>query len=269
MPKPPASSATEANIQSDRAAKRCEACSERNRLPFDISMAFQPIIDLDRGLVFAHEALVRGPNGEGAGWVLSQVDEKTRYTFDQTCRVTAIEEAARLGVHRDGALVSINFLPNAVYEPANCIRATLRAAERACFPLSSIMFEVTEAEEVRDTDHLSRIIASYKEMGFTVAIDDFGAGFAGLSLLSDFRPDLVKLDMKLVRGIHLDAGRRAICRGVVGICTDLGIRVIAEGIETDGELSALRDLGISLVQGYLFAKPQLGALYRLGLPGPR
>jgi hypothetical protein len=132
--------------------------------------------------------------------VLSQVDEKTRYTFDQTCRVTAIEEAARLGVHRDGALVSINFLPNAVYEPANCIRATLRAAERARFPLSSIMFEVTEAEEVRDTDHLSRIIASYKEMGFTVAIDDFGAGFAGLSLLSDFRPDLVKLDMKLVRG---------------------------------------------------------------------
>jgi EAL domain-containing protein (putative c-di-GMP-specific phosphodiesterase class I) len=232
-------------------------------------MAFQPIIDLEGRSVFAHEALVRGPNGEGAGWVLAQVDDKTRYAFDQTCRVTAIEEAAQLGVHRDGAMVSINFLPNAVYEPANCIRATLRAAERAHFPLTSIMFEVTEAEEVRDTDHLSRIIASYKEMGFTVAIDDFGAGFAGLSLLSDFRPDLVKLDMKLVRGVDADARRRAICRGVINICRDLGIRVIAEGIETEDELSALRDLGISLVQGYLFAKPKVGSLHRLASGAPR
>ncbi len=263
MSTPPISPAAAASPRGDQAAARCETCAERHRLPFEITMAFQPIINLERRSVFAHEALVRGPSGEGAGWVLSQVDDRTRYAFDQTCRVTAIEQAARLGMQEDGAMVSINFLPNAVYEPANCIRATLRAAERVRFPLTSIMFEVTEAEEVRDTGHLSRIIASYKEMGFTVAIDDFGAGFAGLSLLSDFRPDLVKLDMKLVRGIDADAGRRAICRGVINICRDLGIRVIAEGIETEAELSALRDLGISLVQGYLFAKPQVGVLHQL------
>jgi EAL domain-containing protein (putative c-di-GMP-specific phosphodiesterase class I) len=163
-------------------------------------------------------------------------------------------------------MLSINFLPNAVYEPANCILATLRAAERFGFPLRSIMFEVAEGEKVRDTGHLSRIISAYKEMGFTVAIDDFGAGYAGLNLLSDFRPDIVKLDMELIRGVDADRGRRAILRGVIGICDDLGIRVVAEGIETQAEFDALRDLGITLFQGYLIAKPALGALPEPKLP---
>jgi EAL domain-containing protein (putative c-di-GMP-specific phosphodiesterase class I) len=75
--------------------------------------------------------------------------------------------------------------------------------------------------------------------------------------------------MKLVRGVDADARRRAICRGVINICRDLGIRVIAEGIETEDELSALRDLGISLVQGYLFAKPKVGSLHQLASGAPR
>jgi EAL domain-containing protein (putative c-di-GMP-specific phosphodiesterase class I) len=229
-------------------------------------MAFQPIIRLEDGSVFAHEALVRGPEGEGAGWVLGQVGDGMRYAFDQACRITAIQEAARLGLHHQGAMLSINFLPNAVYEPANCILATLRAAERTGFPLRSIMFEVTEGEKVRDTGHLSRIISAYKEMGFTVAIDDFGAGYAGLNLLSDFRPDIVKLDMELIRGVDMDRGRRAILRGVLGICGDLGIRVIAEGIETQAEFDVLRELGVTLFQGYLIARPALGALPEARLP---
>jgi EAL domain-containing protein (putative c-di-GMP-specific phosphodiesterase class I) len=227
-------------------------------------MAFQPIIRFEDGSVFAQEALVRGPEGQGAGWVLGQVDDRTRYAFDQACRVTAIREAASLGLHEQGAMLSINFLPNAVYEPANCILATLRAAERYGFPLRSLMFEVTEGEKVRDTPHLARIISAYKEMGFTVAIDDFGAGYAGLNLLSEFRPDIVKLDMELVRGVDTDRGRRAILRGVLGICEELGIQVIAEGIETEAELETMHDLGVRLFQGYLIAPPALGAL-----PEPR
>jgi EAL domain-containing protein (putative c-di-GMP-specific phosphodiesterase class I) len=167
--------------------------------------------------------------------VLGQVDDAKRYSFDQACRTTAIRQAAALGLHHRGALLSINFLPNAVYEPENCIRATLAAADAPASPLSSIMFEVTESEQVRDPAHLRRIVSAYREMGFTVAIDDFGAGHAGLNLLSDFRPDIVKLDMNLVRGIEGSVARRAIVRGVLGICADLGVRTIAEGIETAAE----------------------------------
>src|SRR5690606_32276433 len=87
-------------------------------------------------------------------------------------------------------------------------------------------------------------------------IDDFGAGFAGLNLLADFQPDIVKLDMALVRGIDQSLPRRAIVSGVVSICQQLGIGVIAEGIETRDEAQCLADLGIALMQGYWFARPQ-------------
>ena len=228
-------------------------------LPFDIAMAFQPIIDADAGRVFAHEALVRGVNGEGAGWVLGQVNDDNRYAFDQTCRVKAIETAAALGVE---CRLSVNFLPNAVYQPETCIRATLDAARRTGFPIERILFEVTEAEKVDDVGHLRRIIAEYKRQGFTTAIDDFGAGFSGLNLLADYQPDFIKIDMQLIRGIDQDKVRRALLSGIVGACREIGVGVVAEGIETEGEAATLRDMGVNLLQGYLFAKPAFMALAR-------
>ncbi|HRJ62432.1 MAG TPA: EAL domain-containing protein [Azospirillaceae bacterium] len=220
-------------------------------------MAFQPIIDADSGRVFAHEALVRGVNGEGAGWVLGQVNDDNRYAFDQTCRVKAIETAAALGVE---CRLSVNFLPNAVYQPETCIRATLDAARRTGFPIDRILFEVTEAEKVDDVGHLRRIIAEYKRQGFTTAIDDFGAGFSGLNLLADYQPDFIKIDMLLTRGIDQDKVRRALLSGIVGACREIGVGVVAEGIETEGEAATLRDMGVNLLQGYLFAKPAFMAL---------
>lgn len=238
----------------------CAGCRDGAAFETPLAMAFQPIVEAASGRVFAYEALVRGADGQGAAAVLSAVDEANRYAFDQACRVTAIEAAARLGLAGTGALLSINFLPNAVYRPEACIRATLRAAERTGFPASSLMFEVTEAEQVSDPAHLRRILHSYKQMGFTVAIDDFGAGHSGLNLLADFQPDLVKLDMGLVRGIEADRARRAIVGGLLRICADLRVGVVAEGVETEAEHSALRDLGVTLFQGFLFARPAFMAL---------
>jgi EAL domain-containing protein (putative c-di-GMP-specific phosphodiesterase class I) len=230
-------------------------CSQA--LPFDIAMAYQPIIDAEAGRIFAHEALVRGVNGEGAKWVLDQITDDNRYTFDQTCRVKAIETAAALGVE---CRLSVNFLPNAVYQPETCIRATLDTARRTGFPIERILFEVTEVEKVEDVGHLSRIITEYKRQGFTTAIDDFGAGFAGLNLLADYQPDYIKIDMQLTRGVDQDRVRRALLGGIVGACREIGVGVVAEGIETEGEAAALRDMGVNLLQGYLFAKPAFMAL---------
>ena len=238
-------------------AQDCEDCARGERLPFQFDYAYQPIVDLAKGRVFAHEALVRGPAGEGAMSVLSQVDESNCYRFDQACRVKAIKGAAELGIQE---AVSINFLPNAIYKPELCIRTTLAAARAHGFPLDRIIFEVTEGERVKDGAWFAQILREYQRCGFKTAIDDFGAGYAGMKLLSDFQPDIIKLDMDLIRNIDTHRPRQAIVRSLVRMCEELGIEVIAEGIETTGERDFLWDTGIHLMQGYLFAKPAFRAV---------
>ena len=237
----------------------CEGCRDGSAFPMPFSMAFQPIVDVEAGMVFAHEALVRGVDGAGAATVLSAVDDGNRYSFDQACRVKAIELAASLAMPSGGSHLSINFLPNAVYEPSACIRLTLATAKRTGFPLDRLIFEFTENEKL-DPEHVQRIVTTYKSMGFKTAIDDFGAGYAGLNLLARFQPDIIKLDMELVRSIDESRARRVVVKAVVEACDDLGVTVLAEGIETAAEHRVLCDLGIRLQQGYWFAKPAFESL---------
>ncbi len=246
------------------AAVGCAGCrSDGFVLP--ITMAFQPIVHAD-GRVFAFEALVRGPNGEGAQSVLSAVTANNTYSFDQRCRTTAIETAAALGLRRTGAMLSINFRPNAIYEPVRCLRTSLAAARRAGLPNEAILFEITEDEKLHDPLHMRAIISAYRGMGFKVAIDDFGAGHSNLNLLADFQPDIVKLDMHLIRDIHVDRVRRTLVRSLVRLGAELGITLIAEGVEQAAEFDTLRELGIELFQGYLFARPACGVLPVAAMP---
>ena len=230
----------------------CEDCGKAERVGFQFDYAYQPIVDVHRRTVFAHEALVRGPSGEGAMSVLSQVNEQNRYRFDQACRVKAIKGASQLQIQEH---ISINFLPNAIYKPEMCIRTTLAAAELYHFPIDRIIFEITEGEKVENVPHLRNIIAHYQQRGFHTAIDDFGAGYAGLNLLADLSTDIIKLDMALIRNIHQDRMRQAIVKGTLQTCIDLGTRVVAEGVETREELATLYGFGIRLFQGYYFARP--------------
>lgn len=243
-------------------APQCKECRNGQEAPFPFTMAFQPIVEASG--VFAHEALVRGPGGESAASILSQVNASNLYAFDQSCRVRAIELAASLS--EKPQRISINFVPGAVYKPETCIRKTLETAERVGMPLSNIIFEVTEDEKVADREHLVSIFREYRKHGLKTAIDDFGAGYSGLDLLTQFQPDLLKLDMALVRDIDTRAPSRAIVRAIASLCRELEIVPIAEGVETPGELATLQDLGIELFQGYLFAKPALAAFALPVLP---
>ena len=146
-------------------------------------------------------------NGESAFSILSQVTDEQRYRFDQAARVMAIETAGRLFARADLRL-SINFMPNAVYEPNACIQKSLAAAKRAGFPHQNLMFEFTENERMEDPAHVQRIVEAYRKLGFWTALDDFGAGYAGLGLLSRLQPDLIKIDMELLRDIHLSRASR-------------------------------------------------------------
>jgi diguanylate cyclase (GGDEF)-like protein len=248
--------------------ERCGACIEGISKPFPFSMAFQPIIDTKARRIFAYEALVRGPGNEGALSILEKVTARNRYAFDQSCRITAIRLATELGLHETGASLSINFIPGAMYEPRNCIRATLSAARKCRFPLDRLIFEVTEGEEVHDKEKLREIFAVYAEQGFQTAIDDFGAGYSGLSLLTEFQPRIIKLDMLLIRDIDRHPARLAIVRGVLSICRELGILVIAEGVETTAEYRVLEGLGVTLFQGFLFARPAFEELPPVTYPAP-
>lgn len=236
----------------DFRALGCRQCRDASTLGFALSMAFQPIVDVEARAIFAYEALVRGPAGESAASIFEHVNDGNRYRFDQACRCTAIELAARLGMT---TALSINFLPNAVYRPELCIRTTLEAAETFGFPIERIIFEITEGEKVDDQKHLRNIVEYYRSRGFRTAIDDFGAGYSGLNLLAEIGADIIKLDLALVRDIHENRAKRAIVRGICGVAADLGTTVIAEGIEQREELAVLRDFGIRLFQGYLFARP--------------
>jgi len=240
----------------------CAAC-RHGRVPrIEIAMAFQPIVDLAAGIVHGYEALVRGPDGEPAAEVLGRVDDGNRYAFDQRCRVVAIETATLLGIAATGARLSINFMPNAVYSPTACIRLTLATARRCGLPLDRLTFEVTEHERVADVAHLRAIIAAYRRHGFKVALDDFGEGHASLALLADLRPDVLKLDRRLVSGVDADPGRAAILRGIVQVARELAIELVAEGVETAAESRTLLGVGIALQQGFWLARPALRALPR-------
>lgn len=238
----------------------CDNCGNAVGLSFQFDYAYQPIVDLNTQTIFAREALVRGPNGENAASVLAQVTEANRYRFDQACRVKAIKGASELGFPE---AISINFLPNAIYKPEACIRTTLAAAKANGFPLERIIFEVTEGERVDDGPWFAQILREYKRCGFKTAIDDFGAGYAGLKLLADFQPDLIKIDMDLIRGVDANRARQSIVKSLVRLCEDMDIQVIAEGIETPAERDFLFDTGIHLMQGYLFAKPAFKAVAAL------
>jgi len=245
---------------------KCDHCTARGPLDFDFTFAFQPVVDVQLETVYSYEALVRGKQGQSAFWVLDQVTDENRYRFDQDCRVAAIALAARLGMDTN---LNINFMPNAVYRPENCIRTTFAAAEKHRFPIERIVFEVVENDPLMDASRLVEIMHEYRRFGFVTALDDFGAGFRDLELLVRFQPDVLKLDMDLVRGIDVDRPRQAVIRGILRMCADLGVRVLAEGVETPAEYVWLRSAGVDLYQGYLFARPGFETLPTIDFPAIR
>ena len=224
-----------------------------------IRAAFQPIVDIVSGEVFAYEALVRGAGGQSAGEVLSWIGDGNAHEFDQACRVVAIRDAVAAGILATRAKLAINFMPDAVESPVADIQLTLRTAREVGFPIERLLFEF-KGHDGSGIDHLRTIVRTYRELGFTTALDDFGTGHSGLSLLANIQPDVVKLDMELIRGIDSSPPRQAIVEAMVALGRRLRIALVAEGIETDAELRMVRGLGVRLAQGYLLGRPAIGQL---------
>lgn len=227
------------------------------------SHAFQPIIDVHQRKVVSYEALLRGPNGEPPGHVFSQIQPQDMMLFDQASRETALSTACNLGVE---CSINLNFLPSSIlFDEGALLRQTIQAATRLGLSAGRLVVEVTEGELVRGIGPLQAILNSFRREKIKVAIDDFGAGYSGLNMLAEVHPDIIKIDMQLVRHIHTHGARQAIVRAICGICQDLGIYIVAEGVETREEHDFLKSTGIACFQGYLYGKPAfescLGARY--------
>lgn len=228
---------------------------------FQLQMAFQPIVNTATGEVFAYEALARGPNGEGAIEMLAQVRPETRAAFDRQCRLAAIRDSVRAGILRSNALLAINFLPEVVRAPEEDSLETLRAAHEVAMPPSKLMFEF-QAQDELSTAHLAHIIETYRRLSFLTAYDDFIAEPGSMNRLGRCKPDMIKLDPSMVRGIAGSWSRRIAVENLVARTRGLNIKLIAEGVENAADYEKLRALGVRLMQGFYIAKPELRTLPR-------
>lgn len=221
------------------------------------SYAFQPIVDTASRSVFSNEALIRGPQNESAFSVLNDICSTRLHEFDQLSRLHAISLAERLAIDCN---LNLNFLPQGLFVLPESIAETLATAALHGLPAERLILEVTEGEMIDNHARFAKLLNAYRGEGLKFAIDDFGAGYSGLNLLADFQPDQVKIDMNLVRGIHAHGPRQAIVRAIIQVCMDLGIDVIAEGVESVDEFNWLAAHEVHLFQGYLFAKPAFECL---------
>jgi EAL domain-containing protein (putative c-di-GMP-specific phosphodiesterase class I) len=218
----------------------------------DFSFAFQPIINVETASIVSFEALVRGIDNSSASQIFKQVHEGNKYYFDEVLRLKAIPLAARLGI---GCNLNLNLLPGSLEVSKSAISSTLEMAENSGIPIDKITIEITESEIIHNVGWFIEAINIYRSSGVRFAIDDFGAGYSGLNLLADFQPDSIKIDMSLVRNIHNHGPRQAIVRGIIRTCQDLGIDIIAEGVENNEEYEWCHEEEINLFQGYFLGKP--------------
>ncbi|WNG59681.1 EAL domain-containing protein [Archangium gephyra] len=223
-----------------------------------VTSHYQPIVNAqDTRQVYAYEALLRGLERDGSlvfpGKMLTLArDADLLFQLDLAARLSAVREAARLGLK---VPIFINFTPTAIYDPAFCLRSTVAAISEVGMPPSNVVFEIIESDHTPDANHLKSLIAYYRQAGFRVALDDLGAGYSSLNLIHQLRPDIMKLDMELIRGIHQDSYKASITEKLLELAQKLGILTVAEGIETPEELRWVREHGVDFVQGYLIAKP--------------
>jgi EAL domain-containing protein (putative c-di-GMP-specific phosphodiesterase class I) len=213
-------------------------------------MAFQPIVDAPGKKIFGYEALMRAsePSLPHPGAVLGAAERLDRL-FDVGRRVRALSAEAFEAAPGD-ALLFINLhsrdlLDPLLFEPSAPLSKMARR----------VVLEITERSSVDDIKDVQARVAALREMGFRIAIDDLGAGYAGLSSFVALEPEIVKLDMSLVRGIHQSMVRQRLVTSMTSLCKDMGMRVVAEGVEDTDERDCMLRIGCDLLQGYLFAKP--------------
>ncbi|PZT56726.1 EAL domain-containing protein [Paenibacillus silvae] len=220
------------------------------------SSYMQPIVNASEHII-GFEFLLR-PGEHGRSFSSYELFEAARETglhsfLDRTARITAIETSARhlpQGVKR-----FVNFLPSSIYNPEYCLTHTFEAIERLSLDPKDFVFEVVETEQIQHLSTLQHIFQVYRSNGMSVALDDVGAGYSTIDLMSRLEPDFVKIDRSLIDHCDQDRAKQQKILNIVQVSSQFGGRVLAEGIERIEEFDFCRSVGIELAQGYYFGKP--------------
>lgn len=216
-------------------------------------MAFQPIIAWPERRVFGYEALLRSdePLMKNPADILDAAERLGR--LHELGRTARAHVAAAASAAPEGAKLFVNL------HSADLRDEELCSAQAPLSKVASrVVLEVTERASLYGVKNVSARVAELKALGFQIAIDDLGAGYAGLTSFTQLEPEIAKLDMTIVRGIDSDSRRQSIVRSMKRLCDELGVLVVAEGVETPAERDMLAELGCNLLQGYLFARPERG-----------
>jgi len=225
-----------------------EASFERLMARFWV--AYQPIVDAAAGTVFGYEALLRTDEPSlphpGAALQAAERLQKTD-TLGRAIRDRAVEPLAD---HSAQDILFLNLHPSDLLDDSLLSNDT---------PLAGLawrtVLEITERASLESIPDVQGRVESLRQLGFRIAVDDLGAGYAGLTSFVSLDPDFVKIDMTLVRGVNRDPVRQRLIRSLTSLCEEMGILVVAEGIETEAERETVVDLGCDLLQGYLLARP--------------
>ncbi|MEK1907496.1 MAG: bifunctional diguanylate cyclase/phosphodiesterase [Pseudomonas sp.] len=222
----------------------------------DLHSLFQPIVSLSERRILGYEALTRGPSNSPlhAPIALFSVARNAG-------RLSELEQAARKSACRrfhelqlSGKLF-LNVSPESLLEPSHQPGRTLKLLQDLGISPDQVVIELTEQAPIDDFSLLDTALHHYRAMGFSIALDDLGAGYSSLRLWSELRPDYVKIDRHFIDGIHLDAVKREFVGSILKMAKASRAQVIAEGIELVEELAVLTEMGVDLVQGYLLSRP--------------
>ncbi len=221
-----------------------------------VHSVFQPVILLNDLSVLGYEALVRGPRQ--SEWQSPDTlfhlaeDSGLLYELDCLCRRAALRDSK--GLLR-GRKLFLNCLPSAIHDPGFSEEGLRHTLETCGLTPGDLVFEISEKESIRDFARFREIRERYRTLGIQVALDDTGAGYSGLEAVMKLSPDYIKIDVSLVRSVDVDFGRRVLLASMHALAETIGATLIAEGIETPGELATLREIGIPCGQGYLLGRP--------------
>ncbi len=231
----------------------------------EFQIAYQPIVNVRTQSIIAYEALTRGRDGRCFPELVADMDLATIRRFHRVTACEAIRRAMELGLREMNAALCINIQPD-LSESAVNGQFVLDAANRYGMPPGKILLELTEDHHLSLPD-LRSLVARNQMAGFVTGMDDFGAGYSGLTMLVECRPEVLKLDRALVRGIDRCDTRSKVVSAFAQISASLNMILVAEGVETPAECSRLRELGIEIMQGYLFSHPVVDALPYQGVYG--
>jgi EAL domain-containing protein (putative c-di-GMP-specific phosphodiesterase class I) len=217
-------------------------------------LAFQPIVHACTGRRFGAEALMRSaePSMPTPAALLDAAIHLERVAALGR-KVRSLSAAAFADLDRDMTLF-VNLHPDDLFDSE-----LLEAASPLSAMAGHVVLEITERAALPSSAHLCQRLARLRALGFRLAVDDIGAGYSGLSSFTELMPEVVKIDMSLVRDVHRSTLKQRTIRALCDLCHQVGTLVVGEGVETDDERSALVDLGCDLLQGYLFGRPSPGA----------